>query len=210
MKRRNFMGYGLTASLLTGCHMERSFKIGWREEIQVSEGVIVLASVEYTYERLGSLLRFDKYSPSILRVTEFSFSSNDPFINFSKVFPKHRVNTLRLIDKKWYLVLEKCGADVILQTSNGPVELFGDSADETGHKFFSLDSSDLIPASIDSFSDNLIAPNLLMGTAGAGVLSAFNGQTVTLTQKAQYLSKYPLDSTELRIKSRHDSIRKKN
>ncbi len=45
-----------------------------------------------------------------------------------------------------------------------------------------------------------------MDSAEADVLAAFDGTTVTLEQKAQYLLRFPLDVIELRIKSRLDSI----
>ncbi len=206
MKRRNLLTCGLVAPLLAGCNTKPFFDLAWKEQVQLLDGPIILVTVKYTYQRLGSVLNFNRYTPSILRATEFSFTSDAPPVNFSKVFQRHRVNALQRIAGHWYLILEQRAGDAFIQTANGQEQLLGAAGDETGHKCFRLESGELVPVPVDFFSDALLTPNILMDMAEADVLAIFDSTIVTLEQKSQYLLRYPLDVTELRIKSRHDSI----
>ena len=201
MRRRNLLVCGLASPLVLGCTPQRWFTIGWDEQVQLLDSRVVVVKVKYTYQRLGSLLSFNRYAPSILRATDFSFAAASPAANFGQSFERHRVNTLQPIDGHWYLVLEQRADDL----RNGK-ELWGRDGDGNGHKFFRLDSTGLTPVAINVFSDAMASPNLLMDMAEADVLATFDGTLVTLQQKADYLHSYPLDTGEVRMRSRYDSI----
>ena len=200
MKRRSFLICGLVGPTVSGCSLRRRFTIGWDEQVQLFDGRVIVVKVKYTYERLGTLLIFDRYTPSILRETEFSFASDAASITFSQKFEGRRVDTLQHIDGLWYLVLEH-------RASTPGDNRFGPSQDDAGHRTFRLDATGLTPVPIDIFSDDQLRPNVLMDAANADVLADFNGTFVTLRQKADYLGSYPLDVYETRIRSRHDSAR---
>ena len=78
-------------------------------------------------------------------------------------------------------------------------DLWGSVQDYEGHKFLRLDSSGLLIAKHGDLDGIDLMPNVLMDTADSNVLSKFNHTLVTLQQKAQYLSQYPLNPGEKRI-----------
>ncbi len=202
MRRRDLLACGLASPLVLGCTPQRWFTIGWDEQVQLLDDRVIVVEVKYKYERLGSLLSFNRYAPSILRWTDFSFAAASPVASFSQGFERHRVNTLQPIDGHWYLILEQLADDLTRQGNH----LWGPAVDAFGHKCFRLDSTGLTPVTIDVFSDSTASPNLLMDMAEANVLAAFDGTLVTLQQKANYLRSYPLNPDDLRMRSWHDSI----
>ncbi len=202
MRRRDLVACGLTSPLVLGCTPQRWFTIGWDEQVQLLDGRVIVVKLQYKYQRLGSLLSFNRYAPSILRWTGLSFASDSPAANFSQGFERHRVNTLQPMDGHWYFILEQRADDLTKRGSH----LWGPAGDEVGHKGFRLDSAGLTPVAINVFSDSAASPNLLMDIAEADVLAGFDGTLVTLQQKAEYLRSFPLDVMELRVRSRHDSI----
>ena len=185
--------------MVAGCYSPRWFTIGWDEQIHLLDGRMIVAKVKYTYQRLGSLLTFDRYTPSVLRSTEFSFAADAPSINFSQEFTGHRVDTLQQINGHWYLVLEH-------RAMTSGDDQYGSSQDDAGHKCFRIDATGLTQVPIDEFSDEQLLPNVLMDAAEADVLAAFNGTLLTLAQKADYLRSHPLDIYQQRIRSRYSSV----
>ncbi len=201
MRRRDLLATGLASPLVLGCMPQRWFTIGWDEQVQLLDGRVIVVKVKYKYQRLGSLLSFNRYAPSILRSTDFSFAAALPAANFFQTFERHRVNTLQAIDGHWYLILESRGGDFMQGK-----QYWGVTQDGNGHKCFRLDSTGLTSVPIDFFSDASASPNLLMDMAEADVLAAFDGTLVTLQQKAAYLRSHPLDPEELQMVSWYDSI----
>ena len=198
-RRRELLAATLTAPLLTGCLWPRFFDFGWDEEVQLHDGRVIVVKVKYTYERLGGALSFNRYDPSILRKTEISFDAGKPIGRFKQLFEKHRVDMVEQFNGKWYLLLERVGGLLIVETADGRKEAWGPVQNSSGHKCWSLDERGLVRASINDLPDSVLKVNLLMDYAPTEELAAFDGTRLTLSQKNSYAQKYPLDPPRMKI-----------
>ena len=84
--RRGLLMAAITAPLLSACSRSRTFDLAWEEEVQLHDGRVITAKLKYGYERLGSLLTFDRYEPSILRTKELAFDAGPLIGRFTQFF----------------------------------------------------------------------------------------------------------------------------
>lgn len=197
LNRRGMLLGTLSTPLLTGCFWPRFFDLKWDEEVLLHDGRVIVVTLKYTYERLGR--SFSRYGPSILRRTELSFDAGPTIGRFSEAFDKHRVNIIEYHQGKWYLLLETRGAEVMIDTPRGREEAWGPKQNTAGQKCWSLDERGLTLASINDLPDEVLKVNVMMDSAPAEELAAFDGNRLTLQEKAAYLQKYPLDPLRMNI-----------
>jgi hypothetical protein len=190
---------GFMSPLIVSCSRSPSFDIGWDEEVQLNDGRVLIASVKYTYQRLGGTMSLSRYEPSILRDTKFSFDPGGPLGRFTQTFRRHRVDLIARYNNAWYLVLETRGAPLFIQTAGGWKEEWGPKQDSSGHKCWKLDGPDFIHASFDDLRNLQLSINMLMDYAPVAELASLNGTLVTLSQKESLVGKYPLNPSDLRI-----------
>lgn len=198
MRRRELVLATLSTPLLTACPWPQFFDIGWDEDVQLHDGRVIVVKVKYTYERLGALM-LDRYEPSILRNTEFSFDAGPPIGRFFQLFQKHRVNIVEYFNGKWYLLLQRRGGLLTFEKDGEQKEVLGSVQNSAGYKCWSLDGSGFVQASINDLPDTLLKINVLMDYVPARALAALEGSHVTLSQKADLFSRYPLDPSDQRI-----------
>lgn len=199
----------LGTPLLTGCLWPRFFDLGWDEEVQLHDGRVIVVKVKYTYERLGSGITFNRYEPSILRNTEFSFDAGPPIGRFSQLFQKHRVNLVEYLNGKWYLLLQTRGGLMTVEVAGQRKEIWGSMQNASGYKCWSLDEKGLARASINDLPDALLKINMLMDYVPTKKLAALDGTHVTLGQKAEFFSDYPPDPSDLRIERPQTNLTKR-
>ena len=207
-KRRGLVMATLSTPLLTGCLWPRFFDLGWDEEVQLHDGRVIVVKVKYTYERLDGGITFNRYEPSILRNTEFSFDAGPPIGRFSQLFQKHRVDLIEYFNGKWYFLLETVGGSFTVETVNGRKEAWGSIQNASGHKCWSLDEKGLSQSSINDLPTALLKINVLMDSVPLKTLAKLDGTYVTLAQKAVLVRNYPLNPSDLHIERPQTNLTK--
>ena len=198
MQRRGLVLATLSTPLLTACPWPQFFDIGCDEDVQLHDGRVIVVKVKYTYERLGALT-VDRYEPSILRNTEFSFDAGSPIGRFSQLFQKHRVNIVEYVNGKWYLLLQTRGGLLTVEKEGKREEVFGSMQNGSGYKCWSLDENGFVQASMNDLPDPLLKINMLMDYAPARVLAILDGTRVTLSQKNELRISFPFNPSDQRI-----------
>ena len=175
--------------------------------MQLNDGRAIVVKVKYTYERLDGLT-FNRYEPSILRNTEFSFDAGPPIGRFTQLFQRHQVELIEYFNGKWYMLLQTRGGALILNTESGWKEDWGSIQNSSGQKCWTLDERGFVQASINDLPDVLLKINILLDYVPARELAPLNGTRVTLGQKAEFFRKYPLNPSDVRIERPQQSTPK--
>lgn len=198
MKRRKFILMSASTSLLTACVWPQYFDLAWDEEVRLHDERVIIVRVKYTYERLKRLA-FDRYESSILRRTEFSFDAGPPIGRFTQLFDKHRVNLIAYYKGKWYLLFQRRGGLLTVESGGIRQEIFGPIQNGSGDKCWKLDENGFSIASINDLPDEFLKINVLMDNAPPNELAALDGTRVTLDQKEKLLAKYTVTLNDFRI-----------
>ena len=185
----------MASTALASCG-DSYFTFGWDEDVLLHDGVVVVASVKYAYQRLGALPLLNRYEPSIMRSTQFSFDAGPPLGKFAQTFEKHRVDVVERVGEKWLLVLQRSGGLYTIETPQGRVEAWGSVEDGSGHKCLALSDKGLAQARMQDLPEGVTAPNMLMDNVQIKELARLHGTHVTLKQKAELLSRFPLSPAE--------------
>lgn len=162
------------------------FTFEWDEEVQLHDGQVILVHVTSSYERQHH--EFGRYQSAIIRDVEISFDSGGGK-KITQLFKGGRPLLLDQKDGQWYLVL---AIGPYRNSQLLPGQDFGPDQTGRGQHVAILKGDKFAPASICLMPDEFRRPNFLVRYAGASELAKFDGERVTLTDKAEYLQKYPL------------------
>jgi hypothetical protein len=172
----------------------RHFSLEWDEEVQLHDGRLIVVHVKHTYERLHN--EFGRYTSAIPRSAEITFEPKSVKGPITQVLMGGKPMLLDQHAGNWLLVFSWTSqwSPHLLGGQN-----WGPDQNGNGQRVAILDGATFKPTTMCSLPDELYKPNLLSQSAGAEVLSKFDGQRITLQQKQDHLRKHPPSYGEHRI-----------
>lgn len=182
----------------------RYFSFAWEEEVQLQSGLVILVSRETVYERIGSSL--DRYGGTILQrdtILSMDFGSGHGVVK--QLFKGLRPIFLDHSDGAWLLVMHG-GYYENSQMVAG--QDWGKKEGPYGQWAIKLLNGKWAPISMTRLPTQFQKPNMMILYGDVEEHARFNGTTVSLKQKEEWLKLHPRSPPDRRlVRSREQSNR---
>jgi hypothetical protein len=195
MNRRTLLTTAVVTPLLNGCLYDRWFDLEWDEEVQLTDGRVIVVHLKQTYERLGQ--SFSRYGgTNLTRDTTLTFDAGGSTGRVTQLFKGFHPMFIGFYDGQWYAVLY--GA-YYARSRELPGQDWGELEGPYGQWAIQLDRGKWVPMSMGQLPDPFQTPNVFMLYGTASEHALFNGKTITLQDKKKWLSDHPLGYAHVRL-----------
>ncbi len=180
----------ILACLLLYGRYPRHFEFEWDEEVQLTDGRIVVVHVRHTFERIQRT--FDRYGGAIARDTELSFDAGGATGRITQLFKGHAPLLLDQEQGQWYLMIY--GAPYY-KSELIPGQNFGLAWYGCG-QVLRLLGNKFVPISIHDLPASFKQPNFLRLMGPLSEHARSDHTVVTVGQKREWRRTHPVRNHE--------------
>jgi hypothetical protein len=199
MNRRTFAAAAVATPLLTGCLWDRYFDVQWNEQVSQPDRKVITVHLKVRFERLFNVFReFTRYGGAIVpRDATLTFDAGGDTGQVVQFFQGLQPVYLGKHDGTWYVVLSG-GRGYNEASRKTPVQDWGEWGG-SAHLPAKLVGKQFQPISTLELPDEVQKPNLLWLNGTIQEHVAFEGTTITLEQKKDWLAVHSLGPGHNRI-----------
>ena len=163
----------------------RHFEFEWDEEVQLTDGRIVVVHVRHTFERIRRT--FDRYGGAIGRDTELSFDAGGSTGKVTQLFKGYAPILLDQDQGQWYLMIYggSYGKSRLIPGQNFGLSWYGCGP------VLQLQGDRFVPISVHDLPTMFKQPNFLMFHGEKREHALFDGRLVTVLEKREWRRTHP-------------------
>ena len=202
MNRRNLAAAAVLTTLLTGCFWDRYFDVQWNEQVKQPDGKVITVHLKYRFERLFNVFReFTRYGGAIVpRDATLTFDAGGDTGQVVQLFKGFHPVYLGQHNGIWYAVLSGGYYGGSRET---PGQDWGSFEGPYAQRATKLVGKQFQPISKLELPNEVQKYNMLWLNGTIQEHVAFEGITISLEQKNEWIALHPLDVSNSRIVKPH-------